>query len=409
MPVKVILGLPYLSSGALTQAAKELNAPVLLSANSFAKWKDEGPMPERHSSRRQGANAGRQLRHRTWQGWNLGQLQHAHDLPEIVLDSAGFVAQFSYGGFPWTPEDYIFGLAAQYPFTRFASLDCCVEQEIARDRDEVRERISKTIALNRECLRLSKEAGIADRLMHVIQGATIDDYLSCFDRMHGMICDEALIGVGSMCRRKTHGNDGIIAIVEALDRELPPGVQFHLFGLKSQGAASVAMLDHRVASIDSQAYGVRARRLAIEQRQIDPAFSKTNVFVAGIMKSWWLNQVDQMERGQKATLQNQLPMPQPQEPKPSTVFDALMLRARAEFNQLIENGELAADEIIPDTWVLESAQAWISALPSNVRAYHPYHGIWQMPEDVQENWPNIVNLDILHPSLWPAEDLPLAV
>lgn len=356
MPIKVILGLPYLSSGALTATARSLRAPVLLSANSFARWGDD--------------DAGV----RAWSGWNLRQLTHADGLAELWLDSAGFVAQMAYRGFPWTTQHYIFGLCAQYPFTRFASLDCCVEQEIARDRDEVRERIAKTIALNRECRRWSIEAGIDDRLMHVIQGSTVDDYLSCFDRMHDLIGDTALIGVGSMCRRKANGDDGIVAIVEALDRRLPAGIQFHLFGLKSGGAEAVAMLDERVASIDSQAYGVRARRLAIERRQSEPEFSKSNAFVAGVMADWWRSQVDRMHRGQSATLQRFLPMPARGEPSPETVFDALIRSARADFNALIEAGDLSSDEIIPDAWIIDAVQDAIAELPAGVRPMDRYHG-----------------------------------
>jgi hypothetical protein len=41
-----------------------------------------------------------------------------------------------YGGFPWTTSDYL-ALAASFPFRWFASMDYCVEPEIARDREEV--------------------------------------------------------------------------------------------------------------------------------------------------------------------------------------------------------------------------------------------------------------------------------
>src|SRR3546814_10637388 len=92
-----------------------------------------------------------------------------------------------------------------------------------------------------------------------------------------MIVDERIIGVGSMCRRAVGGDDGIVSIVDALHRRLPRGIRLHLFGLKSDGAECVADLDGRVASIDSQAYGFRARAIANERRKDDPSFSKSNV------------------------------------------------------------------------------------------------------------------------------------
>lgn len=417
MAVEVILGLPYLSSGPLTQSARQLQAQVLLSANSFSVWRDDGPAPKGYEVSRIEAQmrlargelppfkTKRPQRMRTWEGWNLRQLDHAVGL-RLFLDSAGFWAQAAWGGFPWTVQQYIYGLCARYPFERFSSLDLCVEAEVAHDRDEVRERISKTIALNKECRIMSNDLGIADRLMHVIQGSTADDYLRCFDAMAGMIGDEAVIGVGSMCRRKSKGEDGIISIVDALDRRLPPGIRLHLFGLKSDGAESVAMLDHRVASIDSQAYGVRARRIANEKRAEDPNFSKSNAFVASIMENWWTGQVSRMARGKNAELQAGLPLPSPNEPRPQTVFDALILRARAEFNQLIEDGQLDHDQIIPDSWLLNSAQDWISDLPRGVSASDRYTGIHQLPEDIQDNWPIMVDEGMLHPSLQ-ANPLPM--
>src|SRR3546814_17347874 len=89
-----------------------------------------------------------------------------------------------------------------------------------------------------------------------------------------MIVDERIIGVGSMCRRAVGGDDGIVSIVDALHRRLPRGIRLHLFGLKSDGAECVADLDGRVASIDSQAYGFRARAIANERRKADPSFSQ---------------------------------------------------------------------------------------------------------------------------------------
>lgn len=419
MPVEVVLGLPYLSGGALTRTARKLQAPVLLSANSFSRWKDDGPAPrgyeiprmERLARLRRGESppfhTNRPQRMRTWLGWTLRQMTHADGISSVDLDSAGFHAMAAWNGYPWTPREYVLDLCAQFPFRRFSSMDLCVEEEVASDRDEVRERISKTVALNRECLFWSREAGIQDRLMHVIQGANAEDYLRCFDAMHGMIGDRAVIGVGSMCRRQSHGEQGIVAIVDRLDRELPKGVTLHLFGLKSDGAEAVAMLDSRVASIDSQAYGVRARRIANDRRRQDPTFSKSNEFVAEVMTAWWTGQVDRMRRGQAATLQTGLPLPPEEEPWPKTVWDALVLRTLAETNQMIEDGELAADEIVGDSHAVGGAQILMDSLPDGVSPSDPYVGIHQLPRSARSNWPFHVEEGLLHRAIrpdYPEED-----
>jgi hypothetical protein len=369
---KVILGLPYLSNGPLLAKAKELQAPVLVSANCFSKWIDEGPAPlgyefsreERHDYLVHGITPptlrGRPERMRRWDGWNLAPLKNADGLPELWLDSAGFVAMEKYGWFPWTPEAYIFGLCAAYPWTRFSALDCCVEEEVAGSRFMVEERVSKTIALNYTCQRLADEAGIGDRLMPIIQGDTVDDYLRCFEAIEPLAMRHGLIGVGSMCRRKVGGPLGIVEIVDALDRRLPKEVKLHLFGLKSDGGEAVTTLGDRVYSIDSQAYGFRARMIAQEKRAIDPTFSKSNAFVAEVMANWYQGQVARMANPKPKPVQNSLMLDFGGDAGRAArdPWYALEARARAEMNELIESGDMDPEDIISDAKVI----AWMSMI-----------------------------------------------
>lgn len=362
MPIKVILGLPYLSNGPLLTKARELRAPVLVSASAFSRWRhDDIDAPIRRPSWMAGADftsvsEPSDTRIRTWERWNLSSLKNAAGL-DVSLDSAGFVAMALHNGFPWSPEQYIFGLCAAHPWTKFSSLDQCVEPEIAPNRHEVQERISKTINLNKTCQMLANDVGIGDRMMPVIQGATADDYLRCFDALESLIGDDRTIGVGSMCRRKVAGEDGIVSIVEKLHRHLPPGVRLHLFGLKSDGAECVADLDDRIASIDSQAYGFRARKLAIERRKVDPSFRKTNVFVSEVMENWYRKQVARMENPRSRPMQSSLDFGSPAPPAGSSYpWQAYEDKARAQINALIEEMQLDADEIISDAMVL----AWMA-------------------------------------------------
>ena len=414
MTVQVILGLPYLSKGALTQAARTLEAPVLLSANSFSRWRDDGQVPRGWEFNRleRGIRAARgdespptiaqsRRRMKEWQGWNLGQMIHADGLKEVHLDSAGFHAQAAWGGYPWTPEAYILGLCAAYPWTRFSSMDLCVEDEVAGDRTEVAERISKTIALNRQCSELARGVGIEDRLMPVIQGSLPDDYLRCFDALSGMIGEDRVIGVGSMCRRKASGEDGIVAVVDALDRALPKGVRLHLFGLKSDGAEAVASLHDRIASIDSQAYGVSARKEANERRTADPAFSKSNEFVAGIMTRWYVGQSRRMADPKPRSVQTGFSFAS-HGIGPRTVLDAMELHARRQINELIENGDLASDQVVGHHMILEWMADW--PLPAGVRLMDPYITDDQLPAcirpdpDEDDRWADEFT------DTWPVED-----
>lgn len=322
MSIEIIIGLPHLNEGPILARARALNQPALISANGLSRW-----------SQSRGC--------REWAGWRLNQLQNARGLRGLCLDSAGFVAASTYGGFPWTIADYV-ALAASFPFRWWASADYCVEQEIARDRDEVADRLSRTIRANRDCHRHAEDLGIADTLMPVIQGRRPDDYERCVDALWDILKPGILIGVGSMCRREIHGPEGLVAVIDHLDRILPVSARLHAFGVKGTALPFLLPYAHRVASIDSQAYGVGARRAALRQRR-----SKTDTFVADQMEQWI--------GGQRARLTArpiQLPQCGSLEPDapPTGPWEAAISQARKEIRDLIEAGELDHDELTA-SWI----------------------------------------------------------
>ena len=142
------------------------------------------------------------------------------------------------------------------------------------------DRISGTVRLNRRCRPGAAERGIADRLMPVTQGWASEHYLRCIDRMP-FVLDAPLVGVGSMCRRPVHGEHGILSIVDDLDRAFAgPDARLHLFGLKSEGMAAMRGYP-RIASCDSEAYGMAARRSAHKS-----GCAKTGAQLAAIMADW---------------------------------------------------------------------------------------------------------------------------
>ncbi|MGB5336993.1 MAG: hypothetical protein WBN07_15345, partial [Woeseiaceae bacterium] len=144
-----------------------------------------------------------------------------------------------------------------HKWTWWAQMDCCCEPEVAKDRAERLFRLAETSRLYGDCNRHAQRRGIKAP-MPVLQGWHVDDYRRSADLLPvGEWPD--LVGLGSVCRRSVNGEDGIIAIVEALDRHLPSNVKLHLFGVK--GAALDVLGGHnRLKSIDSMAWDMAARR-----------------------------------------------------------------------------------------------------------------------------------------------------
>lgn len=396
----VIVGLPSLSQGPLLEMARELKAPVMISSSALARWQDDGPVPPGHEftllerdirratgDTRPPTAAQRRRRVRLWKGWNTAALDRVQGTGvEVHVDSAGFTAMALKGGYDWTSESYVLELCTHPAIHRFSSQDLCVEPEVAPFRAEVHERIAKTINLNRLCARLAADAGIEHKLMPVIQGATAEDYMRCYDAISSVVRPGATIGVGSMCRRPTKGPDGSIAILERLDRELPRDVRLHLFGIKSDGAEAACMFGERIDTVDSQAYGIRARRIANDRRAADPSFSKSNAFTAGIMREWYLGQKARMNRPRTFALQSGLDLG-PGEPVPATILDALETAVRAQFNELIADESLPHDQIIGGRMLEESVFELASELPCGVRMTDVWKGSWQLPEDlVEQSW-----------------------
>ncbi|KEQ53762.1 DUF7221 family queuine tRNA-ribosyltransferase-like protein [Sphingobium chlorophenolicum] len=317
MSIEIIVGLPHLGDGPILARAKAIGQPALISANALSRWTDRRGWRE-------------------WCGWRIHQLGNAQGLPALCLDSAGFVAAARYGGFPWTLADYV-ELAAAHPFRWWASADYCVEAEIARDREEVFDRISRTIRANRDCRRLAEDHGIADTLMPVIQGRLPEDYERCLDALWRSLKPGALIGVGSMCRRHVHGPEGLIAVIDHLDQVLPAGVRLHVFGAKGAALPFLLPFAHRVASIDSQAYGIRARQSARKA-----GVAKTDSFVAQHLEQWIAAQQDRLSqpprrlpsiaRGQGSDV-------------PGDPWEAAIAQARSEIRALIESGDLDHNEL----------------------------------------------------------------
>ncbi|MDX3911147.1 MAG: hypothetical protein QHC67_15210 [Sphingobium sp.] len=327
--IDIILGLPHLGKGALLARAKALACPILISANALSRWDHQ-----------QGS--------RIWSGWKYDQLRNAQGITALCLDSAGYTAMAAYGGYPWSADAYV-ALAAAYPFKWWAALDYCVEDGVARDREEVLDRIARTVRANHECQRRAIDRGIAGTFLPVIQGRTPEDYRRCADALASLIERSPVIGVGSMCRRPVHGPEGLVAVLDQLDRTLPRSCRLHLFGVKGGAIPYLRAFGHRVASVDSQAYGVSARRHAHRSGVV-----KTDLMVAAHMERWLMAQQAKLRDPIRAlpvaaTLMGAM--------IPVDAWGSAIAQAREQMRALIRSGDLDHDALTT-VWV----QEWAAAL-----------------------------------------------
>jgi len=183
----------------------------------------------------------------------------------LALDSGGFVAA-SRGGFPWTVEQFV-ELACMFAWAWWSQMDMPCEKALAPDQAAVRARVEETARLLGLCLAEARRLrGDSDRYfwmqdpVPVLQGRMPDDYAYSAELAARVLGGDLpdFVGVGSMCTRHVGGPDGVMAIVEALDRILPDRVRLHLYGVK--GNALRHLKDNpRVRSCDSMGWDDRAR------------------------------------------------------------------------------------------------------------------------------------------------------
>lgn len=259
------LGIPK-TGGSLVAAARGLGAPILLSANAFSR-----PWPR---DRRGDMD---------WPGFRRPSA--GLDGMDVALDSAGFVAMVLHRGFPWSVGEYV-ALAGSFPWAWWAQMDCCCEPEVAGNRESVLLRVAETARLLGLCRREAADRGVAPP-MPVLQGWLPDDYARSAD-LAPLWDWPDLVGVGSVCRRDVAGPSGLVAVVESLDRLLPRHVRLHLFGVKGTGMGALRGHD-RIASVDSQAWDMAARREATG--------SCTTAVRIRHMAAWYRRQLGVVEAG----------------------------------------------------------------------------------------------------------------
>lgn len=284
MSLSIRLGLPYLPGDhghPFLVAARELGAQILISVGSLYR-------PDR--------------------GWL--RVQPTAWTTRPALDSAGFTAMVTFGGYRWSVEEYVERVVTNFatdqrddgydravmphPWAWWSPMDYCCEAEIAPNRAEVVRRIHMTVdsyVETLEALQAWREEGenTTPDPIPILQGRRPEDYVSCARALAEAIdatdpcccptgdpedCEATwhrehtglpeLVGVGSVCTREADGPEGVLGVLDALDRELKPSIKLHLFGVKGD------LLEHpgfapyvgRVASVDSSAWDDGSRHQA---------------------------------------------------------------------------------------------------------------------------------------------------
>lgn len=257
--MQIRVGIPQ-SFRRFTSVAKELGAPVLISANSMRTKRDTF----------------REIDHDLFNGC------------DTALDSSGFVAWLRYGGYRWSTAEYV-TLVKSYPWAWWSAMDYCCEPEIADDRESVTRRVRDTVRHLKLCQEEADRQGVKPPTP-VIQGWNPSDYIQCLDWMWTLPLP-TLLGVGSVCRRQLGGPEGLLAIVSRLDRELPPDKVLHLFGAK--GTAIKELAGHpRIHSIDSMAWDAAARKEKADGQ------SCTVEYRSGYLRRWYKKNRDRLYQQQ---------------------------------------------------------------------------------------------------------------
>lgn len=332
IPPTIRIGLPRSIMNDLAREAQSLGVPILISMGSFFDVEKKG----------------------------FTRIGMAPWFLLSAVDSSGFTAMLQ-GGYRWSVYQHVEFLATNgsrqwwdavdagviderddpnpaclpFPWDWWAAMDYCCEQEIAPNRLEVERRMNLTVETYKETLETVHDFWyegwdwftMLPRPMPTLQGRRPADYLWSAERIsevwrrrpmtdteemeeeetgdgRGEEILPRLVGVGSVCGREVDGPEGLLSVLEALHKELPPYVKLHLFGAKGEVLRYLHHFPDRVESIDSMAWDTAARRAAgkIRKKQgiFDPQhpefFSCDMDFRRKHMRDWYQAQVRKLKR-----------------------------------------------------------------------------------------------------------------
>jgi len=199
----------------------------------------------------------------------------------FFLDSGGFTCLNRFGDYPWSLEDYL-SLIWHYKPDYVATMDYPCEPEINRRIYLGSSEQSKALETNKERIRatvdnatwlLEQDVPAPTTVVPVIQGYTLEEYLSCIDlyERRGVFDIVDYVAIGSMCRRGAEKEiERLVVALTDYVWSTHSDVRFHLFGLKLSALKRKAIFD-RTHSVDSAAWSLNPGRGGLYAQGEDPA------------------------------------------------------------------------------------------------------------------------------------------
>lgn len=177
-------------------------------------------------------------------------------IDRLFIDSGGYSFMKGKGEYGTSDAEYLDFLKEHEP-ELYALRDYPCEPDVLDEHDRtVRDHQRRTTERHVSLLNLLEDGEIVGQPLSVIQGWTIDDYLTHVEELrdHDALTD--YVGIGSVCRRNQEAE--IRRIVLAVRDAVPPGTKLHAFGVKSS-VLRYPDVRHALASADSQSYEMQAQ------------------------------------------------------------------------------------------------------------------------------------------------------
>lgn len=158
---------------------------------------------------------------------------------KFLLDSGGFTEIFRFGKYTFTSQEYL-DYISTHQIDHFATMDYpCEPVVLAKTGMSIKEHIVLTVESNLELMDHPK-------VVPVIQGYKVDDYLLCCDLIKDYGCQKPFMAVGTLCKRTKVAD--ALAILGAIKGEFPNS-DLHAFGLKKNFLPKVKDLIYSSDSI----------------------------------------------------------------------------------------------------------------------------------------------------------------
>lgn len=143
-----------------------------------------------------------------------------------MMDSSAFTQILRYGNYKWAPEEYAAAIAAWAPPVAW-TMDYPCEPTV-----RVAGGYTPSEAQTRTNDNTRRLRGLGADVQSVVQGWTVEDYLSNLDLLKSEDLLTDRLGIGSICRRGSSRE--ITRVVTAIYQNVPAWVKLHGFGIKSK-------------------------------------------------------------------------------------------------------------------------------------------------------------------------------